>query len=275
MSYILNMPKKIFLVLFLLSVISFHNFSQPTVDNARFLKQSVPTNMGAGESYKTVITFENNGTTVWLPKEYKLVVIGSGSSTDYIGASPWNVADMPLSSALSPGQSISFEVTLTAPSTEGVYQFTTQMKHNDNFFGEPSTRADITVGPVTSNNNDINSASYVDQSVVSSMTAGAKYKVSVTMTNSGKVSWTPGKYRLASLDARSNVSPTPLWGVSSVELTENIAPGSTKVFLFSVTAPIQEGTYLFQWRMASSDNGLFGDASKSVNVVVTASRYRK
>ena len=275
MSYTLSVFRKLFLILFIFSVFTAQIFSQPTVDNARFLKQSVPTNMGTGETYKTVITFENNGTTVWLPKEYRLVVLSNGPTTDYIGATPWNVADMPLSSALAPGQSISFEITLTAPYTEGVYHFATQMKHNDNFFGEQSKPADITVGPVTGTNNDINSASFVDQSVVTSMTAGATYKVSITMTNSGKVPWTPGRYRLASLDARSNVSPTPLWGISSVELTESIAPGSTKVFIFSVTAPIQEGTYLFQWRMASPDNGLFGDASKAVNVVVTASKFSK
>jgi len=268
------MSKKLIAILFVFTIFVSQIFSQ-TIDNSRFLKQSVPTNMGAGETYKTVITFENNGTTVWLPKEYRLVVISNGPTTDYIGSTPWNVADMPLSSALSPGQSISFEVSLTAPSTEGVYYFTTQMKHNDNFFGEQSKTAVVTVGPVTGTNNDINSASFVDQSVVTSMTAGARYKVSITMTNSGKVPWTPGRYRLASLDATSNVSPSPLWGTSSVELSESIAPGSTKVFIFSVIAPIQEGTYLFQWRMTTPDSGLFGDASRAVNVVVTASRYSK
>ena len=268
MSYFLSSSKKIFFAVFLLSLFSLNLFSQSTVDNSRFLKQSVPSNMGTGESYKTVITFENNGTTTWLPAEYKLVVFGSGNSTDYIGAAPWNVADMPLSSALSPGQSISFEVTLTAPSKEGVYQFSAQMKHNDNFFGEQSKRVDIAVGPVTGTNNDMNSASFADQTVVSTMTAGAKYKASITMTNSGKTTWTPGKYRLVSLDAKSMVAP--VWGISSVDLTEDIAPGATKVFIFSVTAPILEGTYLFQWRM-SCDTGLFGDASKSVNVTVTTS----
>ncbi len=243
-------------------------FSQ-TIDNSRFLKQSIPSTMAAGEKYQAVITFMNNGTTIWLPKEYTLQMLNSDGSTTN---GWWGVTEMDLKVGVAAGQSISFEIPLIAPSNQGTYVIQTQMKHNGNYFGETSTAVQVIVGPVTSTNNDFNSAAFVDQSVSSSMKVDAKYKVSVTMTNSGKVAWTPGDYRLVNLDTRSStMTSSSVWGVSSVDLDETIAPGSTKVFIFTVVAPSTPGNYLFQWRM-SGPGGLFGDASRSVDVNVVARR---
>ncbi len=72
-----------------------------------------------------------------------------------------------------------------------------------------------------------------------------------------------------------NTSISNVWGINRVELNENVYPGATKVFSFNVIAPTTSGSYLFQWRMSSSDGGLFGDASNPKYIYVENSATGK
>jgi hypothetical protein len=236
-----------------------------TVDNSNFVSQSVPGNMVTGETYKVIVTFMNVGTTTWKPDEYKLR-IESGPEASAVNV--WGVSDVNLSYNVEPGKTVSFELKVTAPSTDGAYQFVSKMMHGDYYFGQSNERTDVTVGPKVNIQETVNSGAFVEQTVPKLMKMGSTHKVSITFTNTGKTAWTPGKYRLVNLDSKGDALNNKLWDVESVELTETIAPGATKVFIFKVTAPHEKGNYLFQWRMSSSDGGLFGDATNAVDVVV-------
>lgn len=110
-------------------------------------------------------------------------------------------------------------------------------------------------------------SSFVGQVVPSTMTAGQKYNVSVTMKNTGSTTWTEaGGYRLSSYNPSGNTR----WGLDRVHMpgAASITPGNNFTFSFSVTAPVTPGTYNFQWRMLLNGTGTFGQASTNVSVVV-------
>jgi Zn-dependent metalloprotease len=110
----------------------------------------------------------------------------------------------------------------------------------------------------------VNNATFVSQSVPTSMIAGQSYSVSVTMNNSGTTTWTPGVHRLGSQNPENNST----WG-GRVDLPYSVAPGQNVTFYFTVTAP-PAGTYNFQWRMLEEYVQWFGDYTPNVVVTVTS-----
>jgi len=112
-----------------------------------------------------------------------------------------------------------------------------------------------------------NNAEYVSQSVPNPMCAGKSYTVSVTMKNTGVTTWTTGgNYRLGSQNPQDNT----IWGIGRVGLAsgESIAPGQSKTFTFTVTAPSNPSTYNFQWRMVQDGVEWFGATTPNVAVNV-------
>jgi hypothetical protein len=113
-----------------------------------------------------------------------------------------------------------------------------------------------------------NNASYVSQTVPTTMVAGQTASVTVRMKNTGTSTWSPtDAQKLGSL----NDSMT--WGVNRIYLTNSVAPGKTNAFTFNITAPATAGTYSFQWRMvddAGSNIGWFGANSALQTITVSS-----
>ncbi|MGH9968613.1 MAG: Ig-like domain-containing protein, partial [Pyrinomonadaceae bacterium] len=108
-----------------------------------------------------------------------------------------------------------------------------------------------------------NDAAFVSQTVPATMVPGQSYSASLTMRNTGASTWTPdGDYQLAS----ENLSDNQRWGLSRVNLTTTVAPGSDAIFNFNVTAPATPGAYSFQWRMVQQGVQRFGALTPNVNV---------
>src|SRR3989344_7015887 len=113
-----------------------------------------------------------------------------------------------------------------------------------------------------------NNASFVSQSVPTSVDAGKTLQASITMKNTGTTYWTESNgYRLGSQSPRDNT----IWGTGRIVLApvESIAPGKSKTFTYTFTAPSTTGTYAFQWRM------LRGKGEKDVRRVFPASKKKK
>ena len=110
-------------------------------------------------------------------------------------------------------------------------------------------------------------STFVRQSVPTTMTAGRRYPVSITMRNPGTGVWlrdsaTP--FRLGSQNPRDNLT----WGLRRCSLPGDVAPGQEVTFTFEVTAPAP-GTYAFQWQMLEETVQWFG--ALTPNVLVTVS----
>jgi hypothetical protein len=114
-----------------------------------------------------------------------------------------------------------------------------------------------------------NGASFISQTVPTSMTAGAAASVSVTMQNTGTSTWTAATNHLL---GAQNPHDNTTWGSARVTLApgESIAPGQTKTFSWTITAPSTAGTYNFQWRMVQELVEWFGATTPNVAVSVTS-----
>lgn len=110
-------------------------------------------------------------------------------------------------------------------------------------------------------------AEFDTQSVPSTMVAGRKYDVSVTMRNIGTTTWSDERgYRLGSQNPQDN----SVWGGRIFLLQETLVSSRKKqTFGFIVTAPEKPGKYDFQWRMVREGQGWFGERSRNkvINVV--------
>lgn len=135
-------------------------------------------------------------------------------------------------------------------------------------FTPPSAEAALYLKVTSSGGGGTNGATFVSQSVPTSMTAGSSTSVSVTMRNSGTSTWTPSAaHRLGAQNPQDNTT----WGMARVDLSagDAIAPGQSKTFSWTVTAPSSPGTYNFQWRMVQELVEWFGPTTPNVAVTVT------
>jgi hypothetical protein len=111
-------------------------------------------------------------------------------------------------------------------------------------------------------------AGFLSQSVPSSVVAGALFNATVTLTNTGNLSWTAvNRFRLGSQSPQDNVT----WGKWRIFLSpsDTIAKGQQKTFTLSLQAPSTPGVYAFQWRMVHDGFGWFGASTPVVYIQVT------
>jgi hypothetical protein len=229
-------------------------------NGATFVTQSVPAAMTAGQTAAVSLTMNNSGTTTWSPGTYLL------ASLNPAGNSVWGSSQVALSSSVPPGSNATFNFNITAPSTAGTYNFQWGMTQSGvGSFGSPSTN--VAIGVSSGGGGGTNNALFMSQSVPASMSVGQSVSVSVTMRNNGTTTWAAGSYGLQSQNLQGNST----WGLSRVNVTSPVVPGSNATFTFNVTAPSTGGTYNFQWRMIQDGAGTFGDFSSNVAVVVSSS----
>ncbi|HEX3184551.1 MAG TPA: hypothetical protein VHQ94_07130 [Pyrinomonadaceae bacterium] len=108
-------------------------------------------------------------------------------------------------------------------------------------------------------------ATFVRHQVPTSMIAGRKYPVSVTMRNTGITTWTSGGANSFGLGANRD---SDTWGLTRRGLPSPVSPGGEVTFAFDVIAPAP-GAYRFQWRMLQELIEWFGDLT-DMPVQVTA-----
>jgi hypothetical protein len=214
--------------------------------------------MTAGQSVPVSVTMRNDGTTTWTAGSgYKL---GSQNPQDNM---TWGLNRVNLPASVPPGATAAFIFNVTAPASAGTYNFQWRMQRDGvGFFGGASTNVAVNISG-GGGGGGTDGAAFVTQSVPASLNTGQSSSVSVTMNNNGTTTWSPGVYKLGSLNSTS-------WGVTEVNLASSVPPGGNAVFSFNVTAPSSAGTYLFQWRMMNNGVG-FGSSSTAVNVSVTGS----
>jgi Fibronectin type III domain/Ig-like domain from next to BRCA1 gene len=155
------------------------------------------------------------------------------------------------------------------PAPGGYFNFQWQMYQDSGvgFFGEKTRNFSFSDTGWSCQMAAAESASFVSQTVPSTMVAGQIYGVSVKMYNAGTTTWTTaGNYKLGSQFPDNNTT----WGLSRKSLPSSIAPNTDVTFNFNVTAPSTPGTYYFQWMMVQDGGtGWFGSASPLATISVT------
>jgi hypothetical protein len=120
-------------MLLFVALVYLYSLSVPAADNAEFLSQSVPPEMGANQSYTVSVSFKNTGGTTW----------NSGgsfclTSQNLKGISMWRIDRVCLSNdeAVPPGANKTFYFTLIAPGKPGNYFFLWRMQKGQESFGD-------------------------------------------------------------------------------------------------------------------------------------------
>ena len=122
---------------------------------------------------------------------------------------------------------MTFNFNAVGPAAMGSYNFQWRMAQDGaGLFGDTTPNVTVT--------NGVDNAKFVAQSVPAIMALGQSYAVSVTMQNTGNTTWTAGsQYRLGSQNPQDNST----WGLSRVNLPNDVAPGASVTLNFNVTAP--------------------------------------
>jgi hypothetical protein len=111
-------------------------------DNSEFVSQSVPTTMDAGVNYNVSVTMKNPCGSTWTSDVYKL---GSQNPQDNV---TWgtNRVYLPPGTNVGPGNTFTFNYTVTAPSSPGFYNFQWRMVHEGvQWFGEFTPNVGVNV----------------------------------------------------------------------------------------------------------------------------------
>ncbi|MBK7447790.1 MAG: hypothetical protein IPJ45_17555 [Ignavibacteria bacterium] len=127
------------------------------------------------------------------------------------------------------------------------------MTEDFTFFGEYTDNlVNVTgdrVSPVYDNSG--NNAEFVSFSIPETMSAGNKYKVRITLKNTGNTVWQSSQeneFKLVSVTGSSDVI-YPDWNSSQIYLSNSVEPGQTSDIEFYLSAPVNPGIYTLQWIM--------------------------
>jgi RHS repeat-associated protein len=108
-----------------------------------------------------------------------------------------------------------------------------------------------------------NDAAFTSQTVPAAMTVGETYPITVTMKNTGTLSWTvAGNYFLALQNPSG-------WNITTIGVVSTIGLNGAKSFTANMTPPTTPGVYNFQWCM-SQGGAQFGACSTPVAITVSA-----
>jgi hypothetical protein len=115
--------------------------------------------------------------------------------------------------------------------------------------------------PVTCGIGIMDSAYFISQTVPSYSYLGQSHSVQIMIGNSGATTWRNSEgYRLVSTNSN--------WGVTTLDLPQDVSPGQVVTFNFIITSPFTPGNYDFQWRMVR--NGIpFNAATAHMQIEVS------
>ncbi|TDV30472.1 RHS repeat-associated core domain-containing protein [Stenotrophomonas sp. CC22-02] len=228
------------------------------IDSAEKVSGSLSANrIVAGQPFVATITMKNTGETTWSPEG------GYGLSMPDNGLVSWQASSAPVSGYVYPGQSATFNLTLT-PSTGatngGEYGVLFQMQKNGSWFGLSSGRITFFVWQ------PVNGAEFVGQTIAAAMKTAAGQTVVVRMKNTGDTTWQPGSHWLGS----QSPADSTLWGPARTSLPRAVPPGDTVDISVPVQAPSVPGRYNFQRQMWADGKGWFGPATPVAAIDVSS-----
>ncbi len=225
-------------------------------NQASVLMQIVPDQVSVGDTFAAVIQVKNIGRTAWSRS--------NGYHLAAIEPSAWNIKRLDLAkhARIAPGETATFKAEVTAPLFAGEYAFQWRMRVNKSSFGQATPLVNVRVGSQSITRLD---SEFVYQNVSNTMLAGESHQATIQFKNTSQTDWHAGDVFLVSLGSSGLT-----WAIDLVEMQAGkvIRQGEFVVFRFNVQAPLEPGSYAFQWQLRHRRGGLFGTPSELVAVDV-------
>lgn len=106
-----------------------------------------------------------------------------------------------------------------------------------------------------------NQSQYISQILPEFIAPGEEFEFNITFKNTGNTVWEyQNYYHLGSQNPQDNTN----WGTNRIILPSDVAPDEEITITATLTAPIEESVYGFQWRMVQDGVEWFGEASESL-----------
>lgn len=114
----------------------FHSVCPSEPNKAKIVSQSVPLWMNTDQTYPVSVTVQNTGNTVWTGTAFRLAATMAMSN---------NGLSVGVSESIYPGQTKTFNFTVTAPSTPGSAYFQWRMRKSGKWFGSPTLETEVQI----------------------------------------------------------------------------------------------------------------------------------
>jgi hypothetical protein len=215
---------------------------------------------GPGETRTVWVKFRNNGDATWYRDGLNPTQLGTSNPKDrtsvFINS---NRASRLLEDSVAPGDTGTFQFTITAPTAPGLYyEHFEPVTEYVNWLGvdmhwriyvAPVNGEYITQGPHEGPNN-----------IDVSLNPGQQATLWTKVKNTGDATWfKSGSYPVHLGTTQPQDHTSPFINSNRVELVENyVVPGDTGTFQFTITAPNTPGTYKENLRPVMEYVGWFG-----------------
>jgi lysophospholipase L1-like esterase len=208
---------------------------------AEFVSEAIPSRMMPGQSYGCSVSMKNVGCDAWTcdPAGSALTVrqLYGPAANKLIPAPYMTLPTDPCTIDVAANCTFPFSVSVPSNTPWGVYTLTCQMRDASGW------HQGVYVKDVTVTHGD--DALLIADTIPTNMLPLQSQVVSVTMQNTGLVTWTSDVYSLGSL---GNSDPFAA-ARQPLDPGETIAPGESKTFTFTMTAPATSGNYGTDWQM--------------------------
>jgi spore germination protein YaaH len=215
--------------------------------SAGYDTSQVPTSWVAGQPQTFPVTVTNSGTFKWPSGGTNPVKLDLHfASQPGLPTSSWLTSEVySLPADVAPGSSATINVTATAPANTGAIYLEAQMYKAQQFWFAQTQPVSVTVAPKTW------IASFDMSQAPSTWQVGQTKSFSLTVTNTGNVSWPSGGANPVKLDLHFTSSPggsakMSSWLTSQIyNLPSDVAPNQSATLTVSVTAPATGNGYLY------------------------------
>jgi N-acetyl-anhydromuramyl-L-alanine amidase AmpD len=212
-----------------------------------------PTSWVAGGSQTFPVTITNTGDVTWPSTGYGRVDLDLHFATA-AGGSPkqasWLTSKaFPMPSDLGPGASVTLNVTLTAPARTGSLVLEAEMIKEKDFWFQQWRPVNVTVAAA------VWKAGYNLAGVPTSWNKGQSHSVTVTVTNTGNITWpSTGHYRVDLefhfTTRTGGAAKRAYWLTNQAfSLPANLAPGNSVTVTVLVAAPSSTGSMYLEAEM--------------------------
>lgn len=239
-------------------------------NNSEFIQIDIPEFMNSGQKYKVVITMKNTGANPWYSNSASDFKISPVADSFAVKHPDWNNTSYYLSGTIDTSQESTIEFFVTAPPESGIYSLQWCMKKGDTFFGQKTKRAyvNVTGNKLSTVDGSKYNSVFISQDIPKSVYVNEESSVSVTYKNTGSRTWIKGYDQLVFIDSNKNLETLNNWYIGYIQLPENIEPGNSVTFNFKIK-PGEIGWHDFRMIMSTKDGGIFGEPTKSTEIIVS------